>query len=94
MRRVRACVQALAQQPAVLTYVPLLHALQQVPGGTEMLKDVRHECTAAVASSIAKLLSTRATDTERRVAAACDTAGAPPAHTPCMNPMRVVIPRW
>lgn len=76
------CVQALAQQPAVLTYVPLLHALQQVPGGAEALKDVRHECTGAVASSIAKLLSTRAADTERRVAAACDAPGARPAHVP------------
>lgn len=69
-------MQALLHQPAVLPYAPLLHVLPQVPGGDVTLKDVRHECTSSVASSLAKLMSTCCADAERRIASSNDTSGA------------------
>eukprot|EP00892_Ulva_mutabilis_P005436 jgi/Ulvmu1/3264/UM151_0012.1 len=83
---------ALVLQPAVLPYAPLLHVLRTLPGGDATLKDVRHECTSAVASALAMMMNTCCSDTERRISASHDTSERGAAYKPLAQLLQDVLP--
>lgn len=69
-------LQALAQQPLLLPYTPLLHVLPDISGGDLVLKDVRAACLQSVSGSIRSLMVEAAASAERMLQSTQDADGA------------------